>query len=213
MIKNILKELKEHAPFTFLGAFSGIIIFFLLKNIPNSISYKLFYTFHPLHVFLSAFVTAAMFKIHDKKANWIKILIIGFVGSVGIATVSDSIIPYIGETILHLPNREMHLGFIEEWYIVNPIAILGILLAMFIPKTKVPHMGHVFVSTWASLFHVMMSIGGQVGILTYLAILSLLFIAVWVPCCVSDIVFPMLFIKDCPPHCMCCGGNEEVENV
>ncbi len=195
MFTLILKELKEHAPFTFLGALTGIVLFFLLRNIPHNYSYVLFYTFHPLHVFLSAFVTAAMFKLHSKNKNILILYIIGFVGSVGVATLSDSVIPYIGESLLNLPSREMHIGFLEKWYIVNPVAILGITLAYFIPKTKFSHSAHVLVSTWASLFHIMMAITQPVTLFLYLSIIFLLFLSVWIPCCVSDIVFPLLFVK------------------
>jgi len=206
MLKKVFCELREHAPFTFLGAITGILLFFFLKNIPYGISYKLFYTFHPLHVLLSAFVTTSMYKLHKSKPNIVKVILVGFIGSVGVATLSDSIFPFIGETILHFPHKEMHIGFIEKWYIVDPIAFLGIALAMWKPSTKFTHSGHVFLSTWASLFHIMMSLAGMaIGINIYFEILVLLFLAVWLPCCFSDIVFPLLFVKghdlDCPCHC------------
>ncbi|MFA7659454.1 MAG: hypothetical protein WCY19_08475 [Candidatus Gastranaerophilaceae bacterium] len=205
MYKTVFHELKEHAPFTFLGALSGILIFIFLRNIPSGMTFKLFYTFHPLHVLLSAFVTTSMYKLHKKNPNMIKVFLVGFIGSVGVATLSDSILPFIGETILHLPHRELHLGFIEKWYIINPIAILGILLASAKPSTKFPHSGHILVSTWASLFHIMMSLSGMIiSIPLYFAIVFLLFLSVWLPCCFSDIVFPLLFVKghdtDCPCH-------------
>jgi hypothetical protein len=58
-------------------------------------------------------------------------------------------------------------------------------------------MGHVLLSTWASLFHIIMSIGGKsLNWFVYAAIFLFLFLAVWIPCCVSDIVFPLLFVKD-----------------
>ena len=136
MYKEVFKELKEHAPFTFFGALAGILIFIFLKNIPNNISFNLFYVFHPLHVLLSAFITASMYKLHKEKPKISNIFLVGFFGSVGVATLSDSIFPFIGETLLHLPHRELHLGFIEKWYIVNPIAILGVALANFRPSTK-----------------------------------------------------------------------------
>jgi hypothetical protein len=33
-----------------------------------------------------------------------------------------------------------------------------------------------------------------------------LFLAVWIPCCTSDIIFPLLFVKDhtIPHHCAAC---------
>jgi len=205
MIRIIFKELKNHAPYTFMGALIGILIAVLLKNISESITFKLFYVFHPLHVLLGAFITTSMYKLHKKDANILKIILIGFIGSVGVATLSDSILPFIGETILHFPHRELHLGFIEKWYIVNPIAILGILLAIKKPFTKLPHSVHIFISTSASLMHIMMSIAALImTIPLYFAIVFLLFLSVWLPCCFSDIVLPLLFISDKKiKHCSC----------
>ena len=193
----VYHELKEHAPFTFLGALSGIVLFVLLRNIPYETSHQLFYIFHPIHVLFSSFVTVSLYILHTKeKKSFLKIFLIGYFGSIGIATISDSIIPFLGEALLNFPERHVHLGFIEKWYIVNPLAFLGIILATFKPFTKFPHFGHVLLSTWASLFHVLMSISGALNLYTYTAILFLLFFAVWLPCCVSDIVFPLLFIKE-----------------
>jgi len=35
------------------------------------------------------------------KCNLIILLVIGYIGSVGIATISDSLIPYLGEILLN----------------------------------------------------------------------------------------------------------------
>ncbi len=205
MVKHILKELRAHAPFTFFGTVTGIIIMVFSLRLPYRISYSIFYVLHPLHVLLSALVTAAMYELHECKrinTNCIKgkcnfwiLLVIGYIGSVGIATISDSIIPYLGEIMLRMPNRGIHIGFIEKWWLVNPLAIVGIVIAYFRPRTKFPHAGHVLISTWASLFHIIMALGGSLNLFSYFVILLFLFIAVWVPCCVSDIVFPLLFVK------------------
>lgn len=203
MFKTIFRELKEHAPFTFCGALSGMILFILLRHIPSSISFKFFYVFHPLHVFLGTFVTASMYKLHKKNPNIFVFFLIGFLGPLLIATISDSILPFAGETLLRLPHRELHLGFIERWYIVNPIALLGVSLAYFMPNTKFPHSGHILISTWASLFHVLMAVNNSVSIYLYLGVLFLLFISDWIPCCFSDIVFPLLFVKGHDVACPC----------
>ena len=200
MMKVILKELKHHAPFTLGGAIIGVVFALVFKGISHDASYRLFYVFHPLHVFLSALVTASMFELHNRKPwkGWkgmALLLFIGYAGSVGIATLSDSIVPYIGECFLKMPNRGLHLGFIEEWWLVNPLAILGILWAYYKPSTKFPHSGHVLLSTWASLFHVLMAKAGMISFTAALIIIPFLFIAVWLPCCVSDIVFPLLFVR------------------
>ena len=186
MLKQILRELKIHAPFTLFGAITGVIIMMLFKNSPSELSYNIFYVLHPIHVILSAFVTASMYKLHkcgrisgkciSGKCNFWILLIIGYIGSIGIATISDSIIPYLGESVLRMPNRGVHIGFIEKWWLVNPLAIMGVLIACFRPMTKFPHAGHVLLSTWASLFHVIMAIGQTLSWFSYVVIFLFLFL-------------------------------------
>jgi hypothetical protein len=198
MFREIIIELKHHAPFTIFGAITGIVIMLLSLKLPYRVSYNVFYVLHPFHVFLSALVTAAMYKLHKDRFSLFALLIIGYLGSIGIATLSDSIIPYIGESILNMPNRGIHLGFIEKWWLVNPLAIIGIIVAYYKPKTKFPHGLHVLLSTWASLFHIIMAGAGFLGWFSFIGIFIFLFLAVWLPCCISDIVFPLLFVKK--PH-------------
>ena len=96
--------------------------------------------------------------------------------------------------MLNMPNRGLHLGFIEKWWLVNPLALLGALIAFGRPRTQFPHAGHVLLSTWASLFHMMAAMGGgEIGATTIVLMGTFLFLAVWLPCCTSDIVFPLLF--------------------
>jgi len=196
----IAKELRHHAPFTILGALSGIVFMFIFRNLQEEAAHELFYVFHPLHVFLSALATAAMYQRHQcprdkRKCSVGLLLIVGFIGSIGIATLSDSIMPYLGETLLNMPHRHVHIGFIEKWWLISLVALLGIVVAYFRPTTKFSHYGHVLISTWASIFHIMMARGEGLSAFFYAAIFAFLFLAVWLPCCVSDIVFPLLFIK------------------
>ncbi|MBL7130978.1 MAG: hypothetical protein ISS45_06230 [Candidatus Omnitrophica bacterium] len=202
MFKQISKELRNHAPFTVFGAVTGIITIIFFQKLPVNVSYNIFYILHPLHVVLSALVTASMYELHRHsrlgvKCNLWILLAIGYLGSIGIATLSDSLIPYLGELLLDLPNRGLHLGFIEKWWLVNPLAIIGIAIAYCRPATKFPHAGHVLLSTWASLFHIIMAFGGKMYLSWILIsiIFLFLFLAVWLPCCVSDIVFPLLFVR------------------
>ena len=199
MVRRIANELKNHAPFTAAGAVTGIIIMFvivfanLLPKI-SPISYSIFYVLHPTHVVLSALVTTAMYKKYSNGKIWAAILV-GYFGSIGIATLSDSVIPYLGETLFGLENKGIHIGFIEEWQIVNPAALIGVAIGYLRPTTKFPHAGHVLISTWASLFHIIMALGETVSWILLPGIFSFLFVAVWLPCCTSDIVFPLLFVK------------------
>ena len=232
--RHIFIELKGHAPFTFLGAILGVAFLLLFKNASRTDSYTLFSVFHPTHVVLSALVTASMFTLHAKKKKFILILLVGYFGSIGIATVSDIIIPHVGANLIGLnvpthtethhrqspqaenehvtdePNRhpyKIHLGFIEDWYIVNPAAVLGVLIAFCLPRTKFPHTAHVFISTWASSSYLLMNIQSEMTIAVAIGLFVTLFIATWLPCCISDIVFPLLFVKSdveltepCPRH-------------
>ncbi len=206
MVGQILKELKNHAPFTFFGAITGIVIMIFFQHIHHSTASDIFYILHPIHVVLSALVTASMYELHrcggfKRRCNiWI-LLAIGYMGSVGIATVSDSLIPYLGELMLDMPNRGLHIGFIEKWWLVNPLAVLGIAIAYFRPSTQFPHAGHVLLSTWASLFHIIMALGGTLNLLSYITVFVFLFIAVLIPCCISDIIFPLLFVGNPKGDC------------
>ena len=247
MVRNklatIFTELRSHAPFTLFGSLTGIVCMLALRDLSHETSLRIFYVFHPGHVFLSAIVIASLFQLYSKKGTLLFVLIVGVVGSVGVGTLSDSLIPYAGEVVLgmhidphahgaaeqensasHTHEHEgavdhahehtdaaeeesfaehAHIGFIEGWYIVLPAAIAGVLIAYFKPKTKFPHAGHVLLSTWASSFHMLMAMGGNVSLLKIIGSFGFLFLAVWIPCCFSDIVFPLLFVKSGAeiPHC------------
>ena len=235
-LKRILTELKSHAPFTLFGAATGILCMLLFKSVGSEISHRLFQVFHPTHVVLSAVVTASLFKLYKGKVSFWSILLVGYVGAIGVATVSDCVLPFFGESVLGVaipvhshvhdhdepdshdheeqnnvhPHEEhehahetesshirarLHLGFIEDWYLVNPAALLGIIIAFLWPSSKFPHAGHVLVSTWASSFHVLMNTHRELSTVILVGVFVVLFIAVWLPCCISDIVFPLLFVN------------------
>jgi len=201
--KLIGKELARHTPFTAFGAVTGIIIMvaIVFSNAPTGLSNALFYTLHPLHVVLSALATTAMYRLHGKGKLWLVILI-GYTGSIGIATLSDAVIPYLGGSLLNIPI-EFHAPFIEttkmpfigieKWMVVNFAAVIGITIGYWQPTTRFSHAGHVLLSTWASLFNFT-----AVGIANWIPLLHFiflfLFLAVWIPCCLSDIVYPLVFI-------------------
>ncbi len=190
--KLITKELLSHAPFTFFGAVTGIVIMLLTVHLSPNISERIFCTLHPIHVVLSAIVTTGMYRLHRGKG--VSVFLIGYIGAVGIATISDILFPYFGGILLGA-EMELHLGFIEEWWLVNPLAVLGILIAYWKPTTEFPHAGHVLLSTWASLFY-LMAFGGTANWALFLPfVFVILFISVWFPCCLSDIIFPLLFVK------------------
>jgi len=196
MFRRIAQELKEHAPFTALGALTGIIVMVIvvLGNTPAHISQTAFYISHPLHILLSALVTTAMYMRYRKAKFWVAVLI-GWTGSMGIATISDAMIPYLSGSLLHA-QMEFHVPFIEEWWI-NFVALAGIAIGYRRQTTKIPHFAHVLVSTWASLFYfTAFGIADWIHLLPY--IFLFLFVSVWIPCCMSDVVYPLLFVRKEP---------------
>jgi hypothetical protein len=178
------------------------MVIIALVDVPAHVSQAAFQTLHPLHVVLSGLVTTAMYRKYSDKKIWAAVLI-GYAGSIGIATLSDVIIPYLGGALLGI-EIELHLPFIaiekmplielETWMIINSAALVGIIIGYLRPTTRFPHLGHVFLSTWASLFYFT-----AFGIAHWLPLLHFiflfLFLAVWLPCCLSDVVFPLLFIR------------------
>ncbi|MBU0497101.1 MAG: hypothetical protein KKC68_04640 [Candidatus Thermoplasmatota archaeon] len=197
--KLIASELEHHIPFTFFGAATGILLIVVLL-VTNTlmdvvpISEDVFFILHPTHIFFSAIVTTSLYLKYSKKNIWLAILI-GYTGSIGIATISDSLIPYLGEILLKLPNPGAHIGFIEEPLLVNIPAFIGIALGYFRGFTRFPHAAHVMISTWASLFHIMIALNVSITQLQVIGIFVFLFLAVWLPCCTSDIIYPLIFPK------------------
>ncbi len=212
-IKLAVRELARHAPFTTLGTITGIIVLVLLEfsQVSQQISNTLFYTLHPVHIVLSALVTTSMYRRYGKGKLW-AVILIGYTGSIGIATISDAIIPYLGGTLLHV-SMEFEIPFIEtskmpflgieKWQIVNAAAVIGIAIGYWKPGTHFLHMGHVLLSTWASLFgFTAFGVADWIALIPF--VFLFLFLSVWLPCCLSDIVYPLLWVKE---------AKERVESI
>lgn len=225
---DTVRELAGHAPYTLAGAILGVVCMVAYNRFLPRDGQGLFAIFHPAHILLSAWATTLLFSRRVQKSAFWKILLVGYLGSIGIATLSDSVIPYLGEDVLgisvpshsghhsehvaddhesenleqaghaevHHEHPILHLGFIEHPFLVNGSALVGIFLALFIAvPPKLPHFMHVLVSVWASMAHIMMNTAKDLSAVNYLGIVIVLFIAVLVPCCLSDIVFPTLVSK------------------
>ena len=201
----VLKELKHHGPFTLVGALGSVTVMMLLRRfapdfLTTDRAADWFEFTHPMHVVLSAMVTATLYRNYRAKTKHSKrgvfaIILIGYFGSIGIATLSDCLIPHWGEILLGMGGDHAHIGIIEMPYIINFAALFGISFAYWHPKTYFPHAGHVLLSMAASLFHILRAQAGSFSLFESISIALFLFVAVWIPCCLSDIVFPLLFIK------------------
>lgn len=205
-LMHILTELGEHLPYSIFGVavailIMGILTYFAIimkaQALISLASRELFHLFHPLHILLSAMVTTAMFWKNEKRL--VKALIIGLVGSIAICAVSDILLPFFAGRLLGL-SLELHVCLLEHPHIIMPFAVVGTLCGLLVPQiieksTQYSHSVHVFVSSMASLLYLI-----SFGLTDWLRLVGVVFIitiiAVMLPCCLSDIVFPLIFVKE-----------------
>ncbi|MEM2908064.1 MAG: hypothetical protein QXP65_02545 [Candidatus Hadarchaeales archaeon] len=193
-LRYIASELEEHAPFTAFGAGVGVAVMaiFCMAGFASEVSYYAFHYLHPMHMFLSSIVTAAMFRLH--RGGLGPSIAVGLVGALGICAISDVAFPYFGGTLLGV-DMTLHICILDHpWLAVLPSLGGAAMGSSRWRRTKCPHALHVMISTLASLFYLMAF--GSVDWLPKLPLVfMLLFVAVWIPCCTSDIVFPLLFAR------------------
>ena len=206
----ILEELKHHAPFTLVSTFVALVLFALTSRFiapeadmacpccasPHSMSGLLFMAFHRFHILLSCAATTAMFWRHEKSK--LKALAVGLSGALILCTVSDIILPFLGGSLVGI-DMDFHICVIEHPETVMPLAAVGLFIGLKEVRgrlmTKTAHGLHVFVSVSASMFFL---VGyGFSGWMSYpLITFLIIFFSVLIPCCLGDIVFPLLFRKN-----------------
>lgn len=193
-LKHIGEELKEHAPFTAFGAAVGVIVMatVTLARLDPEVSHYSFHILHPTHMLLSSIVTAAMFRLY--RGGLGGSIAVGFLGAAGICTISDILFPYVGGALLGA-KMELHMCLLTHpWLVVVPGLVGAAIGALTGRWTKCPHAAHVLISTLASLFY-LMAFGVIDWLIRFPLVFVVLFVAVWIPCCMSDIVFPLLFVR------------------
>ncbi|MDD3726397.1 MAG: hypothetical protein PHI44_04310 [Candidatus Ratteibacteria bacterium] len=204
---HIWKELRHHLPFSVLSVSIGLMFVGIFTVITEMLgvfdispySEELFHIFHPVHMLFSAIATTAMFWQHERRV--FKAVVIGFVGSVGICGISDIIIPYISGFLLGA-HMQLHICIVEHPHLILPFVFLGILMGFLAPGTLEKQEGvifshslHVLVSAIASILY-LISYGVTGWIHRIGIVLIYMVLAVVIPCCTSDIVFPLLFTKE-----------------
>lgn len=203
---TILQELKEHLPFTLgasLTAGALIAIFYSVnKSYFIEIVSGLFEIMHPAHILVSAIATSAIYWKYNKSA--IKVILIGITGAILIGSLSDVLFPWLAGNIFSLKTT-FHLPIIENPILIIGIALIGSIIGMYWNIFKITHSLHVFLSIFASLFY-LLAFSIEMGISAILLTSILVFFAVYIPCCISDIVFPIFFIKK---PCEDCGHWHE----
>lgn len=191
-LETIFHELKEHIPFTGSAALIAVLIFATLFSLSPPLTQtvsKSFETIHELHIFVSAIVATGIF--YKYKKNIFTSILVGVLSAVIIGTLSDAILPYVGSLALGL-NPEFHIPVLEHFWMIFGFGITGCIIGIVTGITKIPHFLHIFLSTLASLFYILEF--SSFTLVNFIGIFFVLFIAVIIPCCTSDIVFPVLFL-------------------
>lgn len=156
-----------------------------------------FHLFHPAHMLFSAVATTAMFCRYDRSTA--KAIVVGLVGAIGVCGASDILMPHVSLMILGI-QCPWHICVIEHPTMVLPYAAIGVIVGLVasggvIRSTLISHSLHVLTSSMASIFYMV----GPLGLIAWIDRIGEVFVfvvlAVMVPCCLSDIVFPMLMSK------------------
>ena len=203
-IGRVFNELREHLPYTIFSVAFGIVVLGILTFIAEIMgqgdiagpSRGLFHIFHPIHLLFSATATTAMFWRYEKA--FLKAVLIGFVGAVGICGISDIFIPFIAGFLLGV-KMQLHVCIIQHPSLILPFVLTGIFAGFIIPDTTqkstiFSHTAHVLISSMASILYL---IGFGFSDWTHAAgaVFIYMVLAVIIPCCSSDIIFPLLLTK------------------
>jgi hypothetical protein len=186
-----LNEFREHLPFAILVSVLALGFVILGNVLGYRFGENLFEKIHFIHLFFSAAATS-MIYFHYKK-NFFAGILVGISGAILLGSLSDILFPYIVVSIFRFPAL-FHLPLIEAPALVLVFSFIGSIFGQVVKKNRFPHSAHVFLSVFASLFYLVNYVV-LTGIFSWtIAFLTLVF-AVWLPCCLSDLAFPLLFIR------------------
>ncbi len=194
-LNAILKELKKHLPFTLTASLAAgalvAILYLVNREYFVGVVSGLFGIMHPAHVLVSAMATAAIYWKYNKSV--VKTILIGIGGAILIGSLSDILFPWVFGNLFSL-HTHLHLPIIEKPILIIGVALIGSIAGISVGLFRFSHSIHVFLSIFASLFY-LLAFSIEMNAVTILLISVLVFLAVYIPCCISDIVFPMLFVE------------------
>ncbi len=201
-------ELAAHMPFSVSSVaigltFAGLICYLTPAAAGQSEghhgqgTYTLFHLFHPMHMFFSAAATTAMFSRYDRSP--FKAVVIGLIGAIGVCGVSDIVFPQLSLAIMG-KTTPWHVCIIQNPTLVLPFAAMGVIVGLTSASgvsrsTLFSHSLHVLASTAASIFYLVAGMEPLEWINELGKTFVFVIVAVMVPCCLSDIVFPLLMSK------------------
>lgn len=199
ILKPLIHELKHHLPFTAFSSLVAVLLAIFFIKFSLDIGEVVFDSLHIIHLIASSIVSAGIF--YKYKKNLFYAFFVGVFGAIIIGSLSDILFPWLGALIFQM-HPHFHLPLIEIPLIVFLGAGIGSLVGILFVKTKIPHSFHVGISVFASLFY-LLTFTNEINILFLLLSFLIVLISVIIPCCVSDILFPFLFLGKKIKRCNC----------
>ncbi len=200
----IANEFAHHFPYTLVGSLISMaaVWWFGTQHLASGHAELLcrqarasFHLFHPLHICLSSIATTSLFWRYERHA--LRAVWVGAWGTILPCGLSDYVFPYVGGRLLGQP-MEWHICLVQEPQLFFPFLALGI-LGGFWAESRLrgshlfSHGAHVFVSSAASLLY-LVSFGftsWMTDVQDIFPVFAIIVLAVWVPCCISDVVIPV----------------------
>ena len=195
----VKKEILEHIRFTFISlviAF-GIIIAFK-SSLSDKFTESIFEKFHFTHLFFAAFTPVAIYYLYSGKA--VNAFILGVTGSAIGCTVSDSIFPYLGGSLLGF-DMTLHICLISDPEFAIPSLLFGALLGFPVSKvfkkvTHLSHFMHSFIVIISALFYMSAFVVEFALSYQLIFVVIVLLVSVVVPCLFTDVALPSLVISN-----------------
>ena len=202
-VRLVAAEFAHHLPYTLVGSLIAMaaVWWFGTQQLTSGLADALraqarssFHLFHPLHICLSAIATTSLFWRHDRRLA--RAVTVGALGTIIPCGLSDYVFPYVGGRLLG-QTMQLHMCIVEHPQLFFPFLALGIVGGFWAEERLTgshlfSHGAHVFVSSAASLLYFI-----SYGFTAWMTDVRLVFpafaiivLAVWVPCCISDIVIP-----------------------
>jgi len=207
---TVISELLCHFPYAIFSVAFAMICLSLLDYIPSqtaqaAASYRLFHSFHFLHLLFAA--TGTMLTFRRFSNNFVLGWIVGIAVPTVFCTISDAFLPFLGGKIVNL-DMHFHWCFLSHLDTVLPFlvvgAINGIVMSSHASNLRLFyslgfHFLHIFISSMASILYLV-----SFGFSDWASHMGFVFLfligAVLIPCTLSDIVVPMLFARSKRAH-------------
>lgn len=212
---SLIDELVCHFPYAIFSVAFGLSILSFLVYLSFISGAKtelvcggsdaLFHSFHFMHIVFAA--TGTLITYYRFSKNIFKGILVGALSAVTFCTLSDSVLPYLGGTLMGV-KMSLHICFFSELRNVLPFLAVGLFNGFIMSRhhssrqwlfSIFSHFIHILVSSFAAMFY-LVAHGCTDWYINIGIVFLFLVIAVLIPCTLSDVVVPMAFARADKKH-------------